>query len=193
MENKFAELTFVKETATGRGLNQKCIMEETGDGNFKVTEMRVGIRVGRNKPYSYVRPISDWDAFLAGKKRKGFLVTSTKRRQQIRRQKSEYAAISDERVRQFIHHLRQLAQIAMEENFIVKVDDISPEMIAYGREVITVLAKGVASGRMSTAEFNNKLKILYSAIPRRIDKLSDKLAKTKADYESIVKDELETF
>ena len=46
----YVEMTFVKETATGRGLNTQFVMENLYDGNFLVTDGRVGISVGRNKP-----------------------------------------------------------------------------------------------------------------------------------------------
>ena len=39
---QFLELTFVKETATGAGLNQQIQMENNGDGTFHVTDGRTG-------------------------------------------------------------------------------------------------------------------------------------------------------
>lgn len=47
--------------------------------------------------------------------------------------------------------------------------------------------------KMSVAEFNNKLKTLYAAIPRRIDNLSKILAKRKLDFNDIIADEQELF
>ena len=49
---RYVQMTYVKETATGKGLNQILTMEETGP-NFKVTEGRVDIKIGTGKPRSY--------------------------------------------------------------------------------------------------------------------------------------------
>lgn len=68
---EYIELTYVKETATGRGLNTQFIMENTKNGFFKVIDGRVGIKVGPNKPKIYTRPIEDWDAVFTSKVARG--------------------------------------------------------------------------------------------------------------------------
>lgn len=52
----YVEMTFVKETATGRGRNELFIMEDMKNGTVKLTEGRVGITVGRYKPRVSYRP-----------------------------------------------------------------------------------------------------------------------------------------
>lgn len=56
---------------------------------------------------------------------------------------------------------------------------------------IKELVKG--SDAMSIAEFNNKLKLLYAVIPRRMDKLSSHLARHKEEFAGIVSDEQDLF
>ena len=57
-------------------------------------------------------------------------------------------------------------------------------MMSFGKSVLDDLA--LHRKNLSVAEFNNKLKVLYAAIPRRMDKLSDFLAKQKADYDNLI-------
>lgn len=64
-------------------------------------------------------------------------------------------------------------------------------MIALGERILKELASGY--GDMSLAEFNNKLKLLFAVIPRRMDKLSEHLARHKEDFAGIVSDEQDLF
>lgn len=187
----YIELTFVRETATGRGLNTQFVMENTGDGYFHVTDGRVGIKVGPHKPKEYNRPMEDWDGLFRSKLSRGYLVTKTKKMGHKTVQKAEYAPISNPSVNEIVERLRSYANTAMENNFTVRVEDISDEMLTYGADILSVLHKN--SSAMSVAEFNGKLKVLYSAVPRRIDKLSDHLASTKKDFARILDREQELY
>ena len=188
----YLELTFVKETATGKGLNSQVIMENRGDGTFHIIDGRVGIKVGPNKPKQYNLPMEDWDRYFYSKVSRGYLVTKTKKLDKKTVSVSGgYIQIPDEIVRELVERLMEYANQAMEENFTVKVDDISDEMVEYGKKVLAELSEHCE--KMSVAEFNNKLKVLYAAIPRRIDKLSDKLAKNKSEFAEIMDNEQELF
>ena len=55
-EKEYLELTYVSETATGKGLNKMFVMDNLHDGTFRITDGRVGIRVGPNKPRKSIRP-----------------------------------------------------------------------------------------------------------------------------------------
>lgn len=187
----YIELTFVKETATGRGLNTQFIMKNSGDGNFHIIDGRVGIKVGPNKPKQYNLPMSDWDRVFRQKVNRGYLVTKTKEMGQKEIRNGKYAEIPDAAVKEIVERLMGYAQTCMEESFTVKVDDISEEMIAYGRDVLSDMQGRY--DRMSVSEFNSKLKVLYAAVPRRIDKLSDKLAKNKSDFVRILEEEQELY
>lgn len=188
---EYIELTFVKETATGKGLNTQFIMENTGDGNFQITDGRVGIKVGPHKPKRYTRPISEWDKTFLSRLSRGYLVTKTKRMEQKTISSQKYTDIPDAAVKEIVDRLMEYADKAMEQNFSVKVDDISDEMIRYGKEILHEMQTKYI--KMSVAEFNGKLKVLYAAVPRRIDKLSDKLARSKQDFVQILEDEQEIY
>ncbi len=186
----FIEMTFVKETATGRGLNTQFVMENLGNGTFQITDGRVGIQVGRYKPKKYVRPMDDWDRVFFSHLSRGYLVTKTKKMDAIKTTKG-FRPIENTSVREVFERLSDLANAVMEEAFSVKVENISDEMLDYGRDILKALSTGYET--MSLAEVSNKLKVLWAAIPRRIDNLSKALPNTKAQVKDILEAEQELF
>lgn len=195
---EYLELNFVGETATGRGNNQKFIMENLQDGTFRATNARVGITVGRHKPRSYILSMEEWNNTYRQKIQRGYLLTKKQKMEQkvIKKQGitvdgEDYRVIDDEKVREIVSRLINYTKTYLDTNYTVKVEDISDEMISFGREILNSLASDFS--KMSVAEFNNKLKALYSAIPRRMDKLSNFLAKRKLDFNDIVANEQELF
>lgn len=192
-EKQYAKLVFVKQTATGHGLNQEMSVEENDDRKTAtVTKGRVGIRIGREKPTRWTIPMSQWDMFLEQKKQQGYTVVSTKKMDAIKVvKKNETASIRDENVRQIVDALRSYTAQAMEENYTVKVENISDEMLSLGEEILSGLSTGYKE--MSVARFNIELERLFTVIPRRIDKLSKLLAKDRKDFEEILEREQETF
>ncbi len=188
----YIEMTFVKETATGKGLNTQFIMENLGDGQFSVTDGRVGIKVGPNKPKRYILPMEEWDRTFSSKITRGYLVTKTMKMEKKTIEKGgQYKEIPDAAVKELVDRLMSFANKAMEENFTVSVENISDEMIDYGKEILSELQARYQ--KMSVAEFNSKLKVLYAAVPRRIDKLSDKLAKNKSQFPGIIEEEQDIY
>ncbi len=185
---RYVQMTYVKETATGKGLNQILTMEETGP-NFKVTEGRVDIKIGTGKPRSYFLPISQWETFLSTKINCGWIITKKQRGRDLK--KAAFSEIEDESVRQIVSALIMYTKQMMSENYTARVEDISDEMIALGTQILKDLSTGYE--RMSVAEYNIKLKTLFSAIPRRIKMLSDLLAKDKTELLKILEREQETF
>lgn len=194
----YLEMNFVGETATGKGNNSQIIMENLNNGMFRVTDGRVGIRIGRYKPKMFTYPMTEWNRFYTSKIQRGYLLTKTNKMEKKEVTKSamsvngaNYKPLEDNAVNDIITRLIGFANQVIETNFTVKVDDISDEMIAYGRKILDELAIGFKT--MSVAEFNNKLKTLYAAIPRRIDKLSNSLAKRKLDFNDIIANEQDLY
>ena len=195
---EYLELNFVGETATGRGNNQQYIMENLHDGTFRGTESRVGITIGRHRPRSFINPIEKWNETYQFKVSRGYIVTKTKKMEKKVIEKntssingSEYAPITDSSVNQVVQLLLECTTAVLNQNYRIKIDDISDEMIEYGQNILRELDADYS--KMSVAEFNNKLKVLYAAVPRRIDNLSKKLAKRKLDFNDIIADEQELF
>ena len=195
---EYLELNFVGETATGRGNNQQYVMENLHDGTFRGTESRVGITIGRHRPRSFINPMEKWDEIFQSKVSRGYMVTKTKKMEQKVIEKNtnsingnEYAPIADASVNKVVTLLLECTTAVLSQNYRIKIDDISDEMIAFGQSILKELSSGYS--KMSVAEFNNKLKALYAAIPRRIDNLSKVLAKRKLDFNDIIADEQELF
>lgn len=195
---EYLELNFVGETATGRGNNQQYVMENLHDGTFRGTESRVGITIGRHRPRSFINPMEKWDEIFQSKVSRGYMVTKTKKMEQKVIEKNtssingnEYAPIANASVNEVVTLLLECTTAVLSQNYRIKIDDISDEMIAFGQSILKELSSGYF--KMSVAEFNNKLKTLYAAIPRRIDNLSKILAKRKLDFNDIIADEQELF
>lgn len=198
--HEYLELNYVAETATGKGNNQQIIMEidSNNKGIFNVTEGRIGIRIGRNRPHTYSLPMNDWDNFYISKVTRGWLLTKS---QKMEKKKIEqkglsfnggvYAQTGIFSVDSIITKLLSYANKVISNNYSTSVEDISDEMLDYGKKILTDLAVNHES--MSIAEFNNKLKSLYAAIPRQIDNLSKHLAKRKIEFVDIVDKEQELF
>ena len=195
---EYLELNFVGETATGRGNNQQYVMENLHDGTFRGTESRVGITIGRHRPRSFINPMEKWDEIFQSKVSRGYMVTKTKKMEQKVIEKNtssingnEYAPIANASVNEVVTLLLECTTAVLSQNYRIKIDDISDEMISFGQSILKELSSGYS--KMSVAEFNNKLKTLYAAIPRRIDNLSKILAKRKLDFNDIIADEQELF
>ena len=187
----FIEMTFVKDSATGKGLNERLSMENLGDGTFKVTKGRIGIRVGKDKPRTMILPYADWENFYRKKVMQGYKFPRTKKTEKKTIRKNSFKEIGDKEVQEIVDRLMGFADAAMKQNYTVKVDEISDDMISYGREVLSGLQTEYKD--MSVAVFNNKLKLLYAAVPRRMDNLSKKLARMKSDFLRIITEEQELF
>lgn len=188
---KYIELSFVKETATGSGLNSRLIMKNNGDGTFSVSKIkRIGIRVGKNKArnsyYDLTYPIEQWDEFYRDKIKRGYRFFSGEETivKKVDKKESDFMPLSDAKVKYIVDFLLDAAQQVFDKSYTISIEAISNEMMSFGKSVLDDLA--LHRKNLSVAEFNNKLKVLYAAIPRRMDKLSDFLAKQKADYDNLI-------
>lgn len=193
--SRYAKLNYVKDTATGTGLNNEVTIEENPDGKTAtVTEGRVGvlIRSRFNKARTYTIPIGQWDMFIGQKKLQGYMITATQKLDAIVVKKSNgVESIEDENVREIVEALLSYTAQAMNEMYTVKVENISKEMLDIGKEIITNLSLNYKN--MSPAAFNTELKRLFTVIPRRIDNLSKMLAMDKSKFVEVLEREQENF
>lgn len=187
---EYLEMNYVKESVA-RGINSQVVMKNLHNGFFRVTEGRVGIRIGRLKPKSFDLPMEKWEEVYSSKILRGYMVTKQKEMEKKEINKSRYLPIPDEAAREIYERLCGYANKVIENNFTVKVDDISDEMLKFGKSVLDELA--MEFEHMSVAEFNQKLKKLYAAIPRRMDNLSKFLAQRKGQFNDIVSTEQDLF
>ncbi|MBO4847048.1 MAG: hypothetical protein J5525_12260 [Lachnospiraceae bacterium] len=194
----YLEMTFTKETATGRGLNNRLTMERLDSGLFQVTEGRIGITIGVHKPKVYTLPMEEWHDYYAKKITMGYTLFATEKTEAKKVVKNiaslngiQFKPLEDKGVQNIIQRLIGFTNQLMEQQYTVKVENISDSMIERGRDILDDLALNYKD--MSVAEFNNKLKVLFAVIPRRIDNLGKKLAKRNVDFQDIVANEQELF
>lgn len=189
--HEYLELSYVHETATGKGLNSHIIMQinKNNPNVMEVTEGRTGIRVGRNRPYTYRLPANKWNTFYTSKIQKGYIVTKSEKMEKKQITSSgisvdgkSYRLTKEPDVDEVISILLNSVNKVISENYQTSVEDISDEMLELGEKCLKSISD---NKQMSVAEFNNKLKLLYAAIPRRIDILYKCLAKTTADFNGI--------
>lgn len=195
---EYLELTFTKETATGKGMNERFIMENLHDGNFMVTAGRIGIKVGCHKPRVYKQIMSDWDKTYSTQIARGYTLFSVKKMEdKLITSKSQgidgkiFKPLLDRAVSMIIERLLSFSNHLMEQEYTVRVENVSDEMLARGKDILDQLADTYKN--MSVAEFNSKLQVLYAVIPRRIDNLSKKLAKRVQDFPDIIASEQELY
>lgn len=130
----YVEMTFVKETATGRGRNEIFIMENLKDGTMKVTQGRVGITIGRYKPKSVIHPYSDWDWIYRSRIARGYMATKTVKMDRIEvtkgsgNEQADYKPIENPDVSTFVENLLRYAKYTFEASYTIRVDNISDEM-----------------------------------------------------------------
>lgn len=192
---EYLEMNFVGETATGRGTNQRFCMENLHDGTFLAVWSRVGITIGRHAPRKKTYPMEQWEQiYKEYTQKRGFLVTKQKKQEKIEVEHSDfrlnghnYRMIDDPDVNEIVSRILLYARQTVAQNYTVKVDDISDEMLLLGQKLLSSLAE--AYPRLSVAAFNNKLKVLFSAIPRRMDDVSKHLAKRTADFAALLEEE----
>lgn len=195
---EYLELTFTMETATGKGLNNRFVMENLHNGLFQITEGRIGITIGLHKPKVYTLLIDEWDNVYRKKIELGYTLFSTEKVDVKKISKNSqslngenFKPLEDKGVANIIRRLISFTNNLMEEEYTVKVENISETMIERGRNILNELADNYE--KMSVSEFNNKLKVLFAVIPRRIDNLSKSLAKRNADFRNIIASEQELF
>lgn len=186
---EYLEFNFVGDSATGKGLNTRFVMENLHNGLFQVIDGRVGIKVGPNKPKKYTLSMEKWDMTYSMKISKGYILTKREKGEEREVVVNAYDPIQDPDVASIVKELMDFANAVIEENYTTKVSDISEEMVSFASQILKDLSE--RKDTISVAEFNNKLKLLFAAIPRRIDNLSKVLAKRKADYNDILVEEQE--
>ena len=189
--SEYLEFTYVGSTGTGKGRNDNFVMENMHDGTMKVTKGRIGVRVGRDKPYSFFKPIEEWENTYLEQISRGFIVTKKEKmaKKVVTKNGSAYQNINDKEIRDIVKFFMELANTAVETNYSISVDDISDEMIQLGRDIIANLHANV--NELSPAMFNSKLHRLWQAIPRRIDNVSKAVVQRQKDFQKKIEDEQE--
>ena len=132
----YLEMSFVGETATGKGLNQTFIMEAQTNGKFKCTEGRIGIRVGAHKPRSWEVPMDQWDEVYLNKIGRGWMTTKTEKMEQkkivhegLSVNGKRYKNIDEPETAAMVQKLLDVSAAVVEESYTTRVDSISDKCL----------------------------------------------------------------
>lgn len=138
--------------------NKFYYMEDLNNGTFLAEYGRVG-SASSKVTYS----IRDWDKKYNEKLKKGYIDVSESLRQDI--QKGELK-IDDEDVKDLISFLMSCARQSIKSNYQVNVDSISDIQINKVQSIIDELSK---NDSITLNEVNDKLKLIYTTIPRKME------------------------
>ena len=138
--------------------NKFYYMEDLNNGTFLAEYGRVG-SASSKVTYS----IRDWDKKYNEKLKKGYVDVSESLRQDI--QKGELK-IDDEDVKDLISFLMSCARQSIKSNYQVNVDNISDIQINKVQSIIDELSK---NDSITLDEVNDKLKLIYTTIPRKME------------------------
>ncbi len=97
---------------------------------------------------------------------------------------SEYKDIENKVIAEIVNRLQKMARDTIAKNYTVKATTVTQAMIDEAQDILSklVLIKDVD-------EFNKNLIQLFNAIPRKMKKVSDYLAKTSDDFAKIITEE----
>lgn len=138
--------------------NKFYYMEDLNNGTFLAEYGRVG-SASSKVTYS----IRDWDKKYNEKLKKGYVDISESLKQDI--QKGELK-IDDEDVKDLISFLMSCARQSIKSNYQVNVDNISDIQINKVQSIIDELSK---NDSITLDEVNDKLKLIYTTIPRKME------------------------
>lgn len=144
-------------------------------------------RVG-NAPQKAIFPMRDWDKKYREKIKKGYvdqsdiaedLMQAEKPKNQI-----EYKNIENKVIADIVDKLQSMAKDAIQRNYTIKSDKVTQAMVDEAQNIITDLVN-----EKDLKIFNNKLLVLFTVIPRKMSNVNTYLAKSKDDFNKIIKSE----
>ena len=140
-------------------------MEDLHNGNFKVSYGRVG---GSETVLTY--PISQWDKKYNEKLKKGYIdvtekITAIKKTGEL--------DISDPDVKDLISFLMKEAKQSIKRDYQISANEVTQEQINEAESILNSIGEDFNNNRITNNfididDVNNRLKTLYSIIPRRM-------------------------
>lgn len=150
---------------TANNNNKYYYMEDLHNGNFKVSYGRVG---GSETVLTY--PISQWDKKYNEKLKKGYIdvtekITTIKKTGEL--------DISDPDVKDLISFLMKEAKQSIKRDYQISANEVTQEQINEAESILNSIGEDFNNNRITNNfididDVNNRLKTLYSIIPRRM-------------------------
>lgn len=97
---------------------------------------------------------------------------------------SEYKDIENKIIAEIVNRLQKMAKETIAKNYTVNSTTVTQAMIDEAQNILSSLVS-----IQDVDEFNKNLIQLFNAIPRKMKKVSDYLAKSKEDFSKIITDE----
>ena len=183
MADNYKPVYLVMVTENNHNKYYRMIANEDG-ATFTAEYGRVGA-----SPQKRTYPLSLWNNKRNEKLRKGYvdqthlmedLITVVK----AKKEKSEYKPIENKAIAEIIDRLMSMAKQKVQQNYRVESNQVTQAMVDEAQKIIDDLVSIKA-----TNAFNDKLMELFTVIPRKMSNVSDYLARTKDDFNRIIKDE----
>lgn len=159
-------------------------MIPNGD-SFTVKYGRMGQPGYQTRTYS----ISQFDKKYSEKIKKGYedkteLKSEVVEEVTSNNSQSEYKDIENKVIAEIVNRLQKMAKETIAKNYTVNSTTVTQAMIDEAQSILSSLVL-----IQDVDEFNKNLIQLFNAIPRKMKKVSDYLAKSKEDFSKIITDE----
>lgn len=159
-------------------------MIPNGD-SFTVKYGRMGQPGYQTRTYS----ISQFDKKYSEKIKKGYedkteLKSEVVEEVTSNNSQSEYKDIENKIIAEIVNRLQKMAKETIAKNYTVNSTTVTQAMIDEAQNILSSLIS-----IQDVDEFNKNLIQLFNAIPRKMKKVSDYLAKSKEDFSKIITDE----
>ena len=159
-------------------------MIPNGD-SFTVKYGRMGQPGYQTRTYS----ISQFDKKYSEKIKKGYedkteLKSEVVEEVTLNNSQSEYKDIENKVIAEIVNRLQKMAKETIAKNYTVNSTTVTQAMIDEAQNILSSLVS-----IQDVDEFNKNLIQLFNAIPRKMKKVSDYLAKSKEDFSKIITDE----
>lgn len=161
------------------------------DNSFKAEWGRVGGYLN-----SKIYPMSKWNIQISSKIKKGYVDVTDSKLDIIEDSKvdddtsnskkvDKFSLIKNESVRSILKRLYDFANKTVQSSYKVTSNQVTQAMLDKAQEQIDFIASNYTT--WSIEEFNKQLIALFTIIPRKMARVNDYLASTKADKETLDK------
>ena len=166
--------------------NKYYIIMENDDYSIDVTYGRVG---GSEQHHHYDPYEKDFDSLKWSKEDKGYIDVTHLHEStvEVKTETTEYKPIKNEAINNMIQEIRDASVQFMKKYYTVKAQDVTQKMIDEAYVVIQQLKDNTTN----TYRFNRQLEDLFNKVPRKMNKVSEYIAKDEKDFDKIIEREEE--
>lgn len=145
------------------------VTENNNNKVYRMTELENGTwrgewgRVGYDLQ-SKIYPIRSWDSKYREKVNKGYKDITSLRADAV--QKFSYSEVQDSSIQNLLSTLHSYAKKALSDNYTISAENVTTSQINTAQKIINELA--TTFSQLSSVQINEKLKELYTTIPRKM-------------------------